>query len=61
MKAICDKGCDKEFEVDKISTRPLPVGKERRYFSCPHCFKEYSCGVFDVKPKNCNINGLKVL
>lgn len=40
-KAICNKGCQKEFIVSEFKTEKLEGGIEKTFFTCPHCLFEY--------------------
>ncbi|OMD20670.1 hypothetical protein BJP48_30920 [Paenibacillus odorifer] len=41
MPAICNEGCNKQFEVNGFQTARLPGAIEKTYFICPHCKREY--------------------
>lgn len=40
-KAICNKGCQKDFLVTEFKTEKLDGGIEKTYFTCPHCLFDY--------------------
>ncbi|OMD32640.1 hypothetical protein [Paenibacillus odorifer] len=41
MPAICNEGCNNQFEVNGFQTARLPGAIEKTYFICPHCKHEY--------------------
>lgn len=43
MKAQCDAGCHKVFEVEEFQTDKIMDGIEKTYFACPNCESEYVC------------------
>ena len=58
MKAICNTGCEKEFEVemqtesfDGLSAENLPDRIEKVYFTCTECGKEYLCFYTDTQTR----------
>ncbi|ALA12727.1 hypothetical protein ABNB59_20600 [Paenibacillus larvae] len=42
MKAICNKGCNKEFFA-AFRTKRLKNGIEKIFFTCSQCGEEYVC------------------
>ncbi|MEK3658159.1 hypothetical protein NSQ29_01190 [Paenibacillus sp. FSL F4-0236] len=49
MPAICNEGCNKQFEVNDFQTARLPGAIERTYFACPHCKHEYVAFYTDLE------------
>ncbi|MBY3623722.1 hypothetical protein HGO21_29860 [Acinetobacter sp. CUI P1] len=49
MPAICNEGCNKQFEVNGFQTARLPGAIERTYFACPHCKHEYVAFYTDLE------------
>lgn len=43
MLAICNEGCNKQFEVKEFKERKLKGGVREIYFKCTHCNKKYIC------------------
>lgn len=41
MKAICDKGCKKKYELETLEELKLNNGIIEIYFVCPYCNKKY--------------------
>lgn len=41
MLAICNEGCEKEFQIDKFETKHMDNEVEKTYFECPYCKREY--------------------
>lgn len=54
MLAICDgdKGCNKEFNLEKFETEFLDDGVEKTYFKCPNCGKEFIAFYTDEAIRN---------
>lgn len=42
MLAICNEGCNKEFELDNFEEERHSQGIIEVYFRCPHCKKKYT-------------------
>ncbi|WP_339814556.1 hypothetical protein [Paenibacillus sp. FSL R5-0928] len=49
MPAICNEGCNKQFEVNGFQTARLPGAIEKTYFICPHCKHEYVAFYTDLE------------
>ncbi|WP_010271375.1 hypothetical protein [Paenibacillus senegalensis] len=41
MIAICNAGCQQQFQHNGNKVLRLPGGVEKTYFACPHCQHEY--------------------
>lgn len=41
LPAICDAGCEEQFEVTEFNIIKMDEGIEKTYFTCPHCEHEY--------------------
>lgn len=41
IQAICNEGCNKQFEITDLPTIELEDGIEKTYFTCTHCQHEY--------------------
>ncbi|MBD7967753.1 hypothetical protein [Paenibacillus gallinarum] len=41
MKAICNKGCQLEFNINGFITVDISDKVEKTYFECEHCKHEY--------------------
>lgn len=53
MQVICDKGCKKEFDVDKSqSIERVDNNVELLWLTCPHCKKKYLLYATNDKIKN---------
>ncbi|OME45310.1 hypothetical protein BSK59_32940 [Paenibacillus odorifer] len=49
MPAICNEGCNNQFEVNGFQTARLPGAIEKTYFICPHCKREYVAFYTDLE------------
>lgn len=49
MPAICNEGCNKQFEVKGFQTARLPGAIEKTHFNCPHCKHEYVAFYTDLE------------
>ena len=49
MPAICNEGCNKQFEVNGFQTARLSGAIEKTYFVCPHCKHEYVAFYTDLE------------
>jgi hypothetical protein len=52
MPAICNEGCNKQFEVNGFQTARLPGAIEKTYFTCPHCQREYVAFYTDLEVRD---------
>jgi transcription elongation factor Elf1 len=52
MPAICNEGCNKQFEVNGFQTARLPGAIEKTYFTCPHCKHEYVAFYTDLEVRD---------
>lgn len=43
IKALCDKGCKREFNITKFDEKEIKPGIIETYFRCPHCYQKYTC------------------
>ncbi len=63
MLAICDgdKGCNKEFNLDKFKIEFMNYGIVKTYFKCPNCGKEFVAFYTDeaIRRKQNKIRKLK--
>lgn len=63
MLAICDgdKGCKKQFNLEKFETQCLDEGIEKVCFKCPNCGKEFVAFYTDelIRNKQKRIRKLK--
>lgn len=43
MLAVCNKGCNKQFELNDLKERKVKNDIIEVYFECPFCSKKYIC------------------
>lgn len=63
MLALCDgdKGCNQEFNLDKLEIEYMDDSIEKTYFKCPNCGKEFVAFYIDeaIRRKQNKIRKLK--
>ncbi|ARF67227.1 hypothetical protein B7C51_04455 [Paenibacillus larvae subsp. pulvifaciens] len=61
MKAICNKGCNKEFFA-AFRTKRLKNGIEKIFFTCSQCGEEYICYYTDasIRKDQKRLRGLRL-
>lgn len=63
MKAICDKGCKKEYELETLEEFKHSKGIIQAYFTCPYCNRKYTVCFTDrsIRAKQARLRQLQAM